>query len=79
MLQTKCLLFAHHSKKKRKKESLFSEDAVLEKLWGYWVGVTKSRGEVLNLKKSQILQAPAPVLSFPLGSQRTDTQAESLR
>ena len=51
MLQTKCLLFAHHSKKKkkeRKKESLFSEDAVLEKLWGYWVGVTKSRGEVLN-------------------------------
>lgn len=30
MLQTKCLLFPHHSKKKkRKKESLFSEDTVL--------------------------------------------------
>ena len=33
---------------KKKKESLFSEDTVLEKLWCYWVGVTKSRGEVPN-------------------------------
>ena len=37
---------AFPSPQQKKKKSLFSEDTVLKKLWCYWVGVTKNRGEV---------------------------------